>query len=830
MLHSNLQAFEPYGIVFVLFFQIRLHIKITSMKTAWINLMTILRKFKFATALNLAGFAVAFAAYMVILMQLHFETSFEDCHPGVSRIYRVERSHADGTTAILSLPYIEAVLQSSPHIAAGSMVEPFANSFYFTLDDAADVNGYKETLTFCHPALPDVFSLDITEGSRNCLQEKGKILIPESVARKCFGKEPAVGHLLIPIYEEMLTGLGIKHFEIGGVYKDRPRNTQFANTMYVNVDLVKEPFGLDDWNNNNYLAYVRLDAQTSPADIIANFDRHFDQHFDLTHQISPGVRAGLTLTPIKELYFQTHRHNEGYQKTGDKDLSRLLSLIAFLIILIAAINYTNFCTSIAPLRLKSINTQKVLGASDFVLKKTLLAETMGVCLAGFLAGLGLVYLFHQTHFITFVDTDLALSDHRQIVWTTAGLAVLIGLASGLYPAYYTVKFPPALVLKGNYGLSTAGKKLRTALVGIQFAVSFALIIVAFFIYAQNQYMRHYNVGFQRDQIAVIRLGSQSMQHKDVYVQQLKQNPDIEDVAFSMFKFGGTNTYMQWGDSEASYEGRNFGCYVLPVSSNFFEVMGIRYEGLPLHPSYDSPDHTYMIPNQKLRKEFDMQVNGKINAPWRSEEGYPILGFADNVNPKSLKYGIENSCFMVGDNDQKDHSYIRIKAGADVTAVVEHIRATLKAVDPSWPEDVEFFDTIYNNLYKKERHLSQMIFLFSLLAVVISLVGVFALVMFETQYRYKEIGLRKVHGATTHGLLWMFNRYYLKILAICFLFASPFAWYGVNEWLKGFAYKTPLHWWIYALAFGIVAGITLLTVTYQSWWVATRNPTESIKTE
>jgi len=155
---------------------------------------------------------------------------------------------------------------------------------------------------------------------------------------------------------------------------------------------------------------------------------------------------------------------------------------------------------------------------------------------------------------------------------------------------------------------------------------------------------------------------------------------------------------------------------------------------------------------------------------------------------------------------------------------------MAAIDPAWPFEIEFFDKIYDNLYRKELNTSKMVFLFSLLAVILSIVGVFALVVFETQYRFKEIGLRKVHGATIGGILWMFNRHYIIILVACFVIATPLAWYGVSEWLKGFAYKTPMHWWIYALAFLIVSLITVLTVTYQSWQTATKNPTESIKSE
>ena len=176
------------------------------------------------------------------------------------------------------------------------------------------------------------------------------------------------------------------------------------------------------------------------------------------------------------------------------------------------------------------------------------------------------------------------------------------------------------------------------------------------------------------------------------------------------------------------------------------------------------------------------------------------------------------------------SYIRLQAGGDVQAAVEHIRKTVASIDPSFPFNIEFYDTLFNNLYHREENLRSMITMFSLLAIIISLVGVFGLVVFETQYRQKEIGIRKVHGATVGEILAMFNKAYIRIVAICFVLAAPVAWYGVKVWLESFAYKTPMYWWVFVLAFVIVSVITIATVTFQNWKAANANPVDSIKTE
>ncbi|MDR2920859.1 MAG: ABC transporter permease [Tannerella sp.] len=790
------------------------------MKTMRINLLSIIRKFKYAVLLNVAGFSAAFAAFIIIMMQLHYEYTFDEYHPNASRIYRVERSYSWGSSAIQTRPFIDEVINSSPYILAGSIYTPYSGDYYFSVEDDPESSGYSEPMIYCYPGITDVFNFTMVEGDAGCLEHPGKALIPQTLAIKLFGDRPATGKILRPLfdYKEMEEVFGFSDLEVGGVYKDFPKNTQLNNAIYGNIGKLN----LGNRVNMNYLSYVLLDGNVSPQDVIDNFNRTSES---AKLEVEDDESFSLALVPLKDLYFSGY--SDGIQKTGNKNTSNILLLIALLVVIIAAINYTNFSTSVAPMRIKSINTQKVLGASDFLLRKTLLLETLTVCMVSFLISLVIIYSFNKTGYITFVDTDLAFSSHMPVLVMTGIVAFIIGIIAGVYPAYYMMKYPPAMVLKGSFGLSPSGKKLRTGLVGFQFMVSFILIIAAFFIYGQNEYMKHFNLGFDTDQIAVIYAGPKSVEQKDVYVNKLKENPNIEDVAFTMFKIGGTNTYMSWGGMK--YQGKEFNSYILPVSSNFLDMMGIPYEGQELLTSFDASEAHYLIPNKKLMQEFEMEPNSTIEVSWHEKGPFGVLGFADNINPKSLKYTIENFCFMIGQSNSHN-SYIKIKAGSNIEDVVEHIRQTVAEIDPAWPFEIEFFDTIYDNMYKKELNTSKMIFLFSLLAIIIFIVGVFALVVFETQYRFKEIGIRKVHGASIAGILWMFNRHYLKILVVCFVIASPFAWYAVSEWLKGFAYQTPLYWWVYVLAFLIVSFITILTVTYQSWQTAVKNPTDSIRTE
>ena len=238
---------------------------------------------------------------------------------------------------------------------------------------------------------------------------------------------------------------------------------------------------------------------------------------------------------------------------------------------------------------------------------------------------------------------------------------------------------------------------------------------------------------------------------------------------------------------------------------------------------DSVD-TYIY-NRSARERMQMEAGHELTG---NGNGY-IAGFAGDVRAVSFrKEGPEaDMAFVV--NDWPMHvSYIRLKGGTNVEEAVGHIRRTLSDIDPAYPFDIRFYDDVFNHLYQKEQYLKKMISLFGLLAIVISIVGVFGMVVFETQYRRKEIGIRKVHGATVGEILAMFNLFYLRIVAVCFVIAAPLAWYGVQKWLENFSSRTPVYWWTFALAFLVVALVTALTVTYQNWQAANANPVDSVR--
>ena len=641
-------------------------------------------------------------------------------------------------------------------------------------------------------------------------------MVPRSLADKLFGEDISVVGKTLRAEENIWTK-SAKLFTIGAVYKDFPENTQLRNVVYTAID---PDYNINNFSSSNWVCYLLLDNPAMADEVADNFNRHFD--FKKIYHEGEQIR----LVPLTDIYYMNETQDGGTFRSGNKEVTALLFGIALLIVIVAAINFTNFSTSLTPLRIKSINTQKVLGSSDTLLRRSLLIEAALISFIAWLVSLVIVWGLDWAEALPFIEADLSLVSNLPIVFLCGIVALVIGWLAGIYPAYYITSFPPALVLKGSFGLSPSGRKLRTTLICVQFVVSIVLIIGACFVQIQNSYMRNFSLGFDKDQVAIVELNETMYnKHHDTYVNRLKENPGIEDVAFAMEKVGSKDGYNTNG---GNYKGKDFQYFIIIASSNFLRVMGIPViEGRDFSKADELSDHVSYIFNRTAMEGLDMQVGDAFD----SYSSGHLVGFSDDVKFTSLRGGEDNIAFLVGNFGYSlPISYIRLKAGSDIHAVVGHIQETMRELDPSYPFNIEFYDEIFNHLYRKEENLRDLVTVFSLLAIIISLVGVFGLVVFETQYRRKEIGIRKVHGATVGEILLMFNKAYLRIVGICFVIAAPIAWQGAKMWLEGFAYKTPLHWWVFLIALLIVTVITLLTVSFQNWKAANENPVNSIKSE
>ena len=488
----------------------------------------------------------------------------------------------------------------------------------------------------------------------------------------------------------------------------------------------------------------------------------------------------------------------------------------------------NFSLAETPMRIKSINTQKVLGATTRSLRLTLITEAMLISFIAFILALIWVAILKDFGLQELVNAQLTITEHPMLLLATFCLSLLMGLMAGLYPSYYVTSFPPALVLKGSFGLSPQGRILRTALVCIQFFVAYMLIIGVGIMYLQSRYIRTSDYGYDKDAIIVGNMTKETQSQTDAVVGELSQIPGVKGVAVSEFILSSADNYMHWGRSNGD---KYIQFDAFPVDCHYLEVMGIHIvEGR----SFKLGDEDVYIFNEFTHKKYPWL---KVDQP--APDDNLVIGFCENIKYSSFRNDDTNQtmAFLIPGKkfaqwgwEWRNFVNVRISAGVDKVEVIRSLQKTMEKFTPGHDFNFRFMDEVLDANYRNELRFTKQILLFSLIAIAISLTGVFGLTMFESEYRKKEIGIRKIMGSSTTQILYMFNRRYILILAGCFIVAAPFGWWIGQHWLQGFAEKTPVTPWIFILSFLLVTLITMITITVQSWKNANENPANSIKTE
>ena len=782
------------------------------MKTLIRNFTHTFRRFFTASVLNIVGLAVAFASFFVIMTQVDYDLNFNKGYKDYDKIYRVEilLDEEQGWQRWMNRPVAEMIASSSPHIRATSVV----TSFPYTSGYEMDGHSFNETALTGFGNFMEVFQPQIIAGSVGALDRPGHVLVPRSMAVRFFGTADAVGRTIFQGKQADNSPL-----TVGGVYEDFPENSQIGNFIF-------KPLPADenkgDWRNWNYTCYLRLDDAANVAEVREQMFRKFVSSVPgLENQTEENI---FRLTPLAELHFSGVDNPSAANRTT----VYLLLCVSFLIVIVAAINFMNFSLAETPMRVKSINTQKVLGATAGSLRVALVLETVLVSVIAFALAMLLMLALRDSGIQDLVAADLDLVEHPFLLVSTFGISVLMGVLAGLYPAYYVTSFPPALVLKGSFGLSPKGKKLRGALVCIQFFVAFMLVISIGIMYLQSRYIRTTDYGYDKDAIVVGSMSPETRAQTDAVVGELSRISGVEGVAFSQFVLSSGDLYMGWGRGS---EDKHIQFDALPVDYRFLEVMGIRItEGRGFKPG----DGDVYVFNEAARKKYPWMKVGEL----ATTNDLPIVGFCENVKYSTFRNDADAQpmAFVIfGERYKhwkgwKNVVNVRVSAGTDRVEVVRSLQKAMEKFTPGHDFNFRFMDRVLDDAYRNELRFTCQILLFSLLAIVISMIGVFGLTMFESEYRRKEIGIRKIFGSTTGEILRMFNRRYLYILLGCFVAAAPFGWWIGHHWLEGFAEKTPIHAWIFLASFLVVTCVTLLTVTVQSWRTASENPADSIKTE
>ena len=782
--------------------------------------------------LNIVGMAMAFAALYVIMVQVNFDLGYNKKVKDSDRIYAI--SMPDWFTpgnwrTTLSRPLCENVINNVSCVECGgttsigkgysekfSLQEDGSGSFYLNVSQSS-LGAFK------------VFSVEAVEGSIDNIVPWKDLVISDTKAEK-------LGlHVGDVIYSHN-HGATMQQYNIAAIYKHFPSNTDlseiecFVNMGDLNIDLFSE------WS---YPYFVKLNSadDIEPFEkqafdyVVKTFNNMANEHGEeLSEEDRKEAesRLKIKLFPFDEMYFEKTISSTG--RSGSKTTTYTLLAIAILVIVIAFINFINFFFALVPVRLKSVNTRKILGASRSNLVFGIVVESVVMIIVALALAAGIVKLFCGSTFAALIPCSALISNNIAIAFGTALGGIVLAIVSSLYPALYITAFPPAFALKGSLGTASKGMAFRVGLICFQFIVSLILIICASFVTMQRQYMLHYDMGFDRSNLLQVNTSSKIAAMRESATSELKNNPEIKDVTFASGDIV-TSFRMDWG---RPFKGEqiNFKCY--PVQHNFLDFMGIEIvEGRNFTDSDELCDNGVFIFNEAARDKFGLTLEDKIHGHQTETD---IVGICKNFNYKALSEGIEPfALYIFGKNPWTTLNtlYIRTQPGTDIPTLIDWIKTKLNEMDPSVPKDefdVMFFDSRLDSEYGRERNASRIILLFTVLAITISLMGVFGLVMFEAEHRRKEIAIRRINGASVVDVLKMFNIKFIRIVIVCFVLSIPISWLIVDAYLKGFAYRMPTHWWVFFSAFLSVMIVTLIVVTLRCLSAALSNPIKSIKTE
>jgi putative ABC transport system permease protein len=774
-------------------------------------------KNKVDTFINLSGFAVGIAVFFLISMYTRHELNYDKFNNNYKEIYQVHIGQESYTAA----PLANLMKQSIPEIKSVARIDYYAGGGqapFFEVDD--DANSAKKVkvknVVFADNNFFDLFSFKLIYGNpATALNNPYSIVLTRNTSQLLFGTDNSVGKSIHYIGDR--PNLPAMDMTVTAVIENIPDNSSVSFNAVASFSTLYSirPTGMDmdsDWSNWMYNTFVMLSPQNSKIveDKLSKFWKEWESSYRAGNE-----HQNINIVSLADIPFY---------KNNKRQLIFIIQLVGIFILIIALINFINLTIAKSLLRAEEIGIRKVFGSSRFELINQFLCESVLVSVLVTPISL-LIILISKSYFNQITNTEISFDIIHQpllIVFFLLGI-LIIGVIAGIYPAYYLSSFKTSSILKGEV---TKGKRrisMRFNLFVFQFVISISLIICTILISKQIDFVRDKSLGLNTANIIDFNQSQQIGQEYNVFKQRLLQNPNIISVTRTNTGLGKslpiTSTYEDNG-TKKTYA-------VTTVDPDFISTMDIgMLEGRNFSWEIPTDKEGAMIVNETFVKEFGLNpvLNTEITLFNRKVK---IIGIAKDFYYDSFRQKLGPSALWYADWN----SHINIKINNQNTAQsIKYIADIWNEFSPEIPFEYEFLDRTYNQLYKSEEDLQQIFSGFSVTAIIIACLGLFGLVLNSTQQRSKEIGIRKVNGAKISEVLIMLNKDFVKWVAIAFVIATPIAWIAMNKWLEIFAYKTNLSWWIFALAGMLALGIALLTVSWQSWRAATRNPVEALRYE
>lgn len=806
-----------------------------------------LRKNGFYTGINIAGLAVGISTCIVIVLYLLHELSYDRHHAAADRIYRVDCEVKFGPNhlrlAVAPGPMAEALRNDYPEVEASARFWNVGSMLFRRTEQ----NFKEQHAAFADSSVFSVFTVPLIQGNpKSALTEPYTMVISKRTAEKYFPGENPVGQTLIVENKDS--------YKITGVYEDIPPTSHFQLDLMlslVSADYNKDP----NWLSNNFSTYVKLRKGANVKGLSEKMPQMVEKYagpqarlalgkdFTMEKFKAAGNKLEWSFRPLTDI----HLHSDLTAEMGtnsDIVYVYLLSAIALFILGIACINFMNMSTARSANRAKEVGVRKVMGSLRGHLIRQFLTESILLTAAAFVLALIMAWI-DLPYFNDLAQMELSLPFGSSNFWllVLAGI-VLIGMLAGLYPSFFLSAFKPVNVLKGHVSLGMKSGLVRSALVVFQFSISIFLIIATLAVNSQLNFIQNKKLGFTKDQIIIVKdayaLENQIQGFKE---EVLKDNKVISGTISGFLPVTGTNrndnTYWPEGMQPTQENMVSLQCW--RVDLDYVKTLGMKIkEGRDFSLEFPS-DSGAVILNESAARLFgyaDAPLGRKISTfgrdttplqdqAERTYENYPIIGIVEDFHFESLKQNITPVALFL----RKSTGLVSFRFSATHTnEIIQNIESVWKKMAPNMPFSYSFLDEDFAKMYESEQRLGRVFVIFAGLAIIIACLGLFALTAFTAEQRTKEIGIRKVLGASISNIVFLLSKEFGKLVLIAFAIASPAAWYSVTWWLTGYTYKVELGPGLYLIAGSIAVMIAWLTMGFQSIKAASSDPVRSLRSE
>jgi len=792
-------------------------------KTAWRNLW----KNKIYSSINIAGLAIGMAACIIILIFVLYERSFDNFH--TKNIYRLnevqkfEGMVAAQKVALSMFPMGPTLRAEFPEIKNFTRINANNN----TPLNYGEKKVYIKRICFVDSTFLDLFDFTLLKGNKqSALQKKNSIVLTKAAAEMFFGKEDAVGKTLVA-YDRDTTTLVVT-----GVLENVPQNSQIQFDALIPFSTIARPDWMDNWGGNWLNTYFEL----APNANIAALEKKFPDFLKRHMSGDRWKNYELFLLPLKEVHAgatDVGLDSFNYQQF-DKRYTNIFSIIALIVLLIACINFMNLSTARSSERAREVGVRKSVGAARWQLSVQFIGESVMLSFIAMLLAIILVKLFlPSVNQLSQRELDFPIfSSWKLIVLLTSG-TVLLGVLSGLYPAGYLSSFQPVKVLKGSVHTGKNKGLLRNILVVSQFSCAIFLIIATVFALKQLSYMENRPTGFDREQIVTVPLTDGADRKFDILKKDLLQNTLVSAVTASQDVLG---SHLDQSGIEFKGEGplRKLTSTRLIVDPDYLTTFKILLaKGRNFSSEKSAGGKEYIIneslANELLKDDSNKDMSSLIGKHFGFDSAGQIIGIAKDFNFNSLHHKIE-TMFMFNKTEWGfGNMSVKIK-GDKAKEAIAFIQSVWQKNLPGIPFDYQFLDDHFKDVYRADSQISTIVGSMAILAIIISCLGLFGLASYSAEKRIKEVGIRKVLGASLQSVVMMLSKDFLKYVLIAALIAWPLSWLAVHSWLQDYAYRINISWWIFLVAVLVAIMIAFITISFQAIKAATANPVKSLRTE